>query len=138
MRRRDLQRGSISVEFAITMSALIIGFFTLMIGAGRIMQQENDVRSAAQAAARAASLRDSYVQAEIDVEAIVATNLSESGVTCEAQRAEIMSPPSRFVPGGVVSVEVECVARPVGTFGLPANTYSYTATEVIDVFRSEP
>lgn len=136
--RSRSDRASISVEFAITMSALIVGFFTLMIGAGRIMQQENDVRSAAQAAARAASLRDGFQAASDDVEAIVATNLAESGVTCEAQRAEIVSSAADFVPGGVVTVRVECVARPVGAVGLPANTYSYEASEVLDIFRSQP
>lgn len=135
---RWAERGSVSVEFAITMSALIIGFFTLMIGAGRVMQQENDVRSAAQAAARGASLRDGFGDAEQDVASIVARNLSESGVSCESQRAEIVSSVVDFVPGGAVTVRVECVARPIGSFGLPANRYYYEATEAIDLYRSQP
>lgn len=141
IRCRDPQpaeTGSVSVEFAIVVSALIVGFFTLMIMAGRIMQQENDVRSAAHSAARAASLRDSYATAQADVDAIVARNLSASGVTCESQTASIVSGVGDFVPGGVVTVEVECTARPVGGLGLTANRYSYRASEIIDVYRGQP
>ncbi len=130
--------GSVSVEFAITMSALIISFFTLLIGAGRVMQQENDVRSAAHAAARAASLRDGFADAQVDEDRIAAQNLSESGVSCEDQVAMIVSSAADFVPGGAVTVRVECTARPVGMLGLPANRYRYEATEAIDVFRSQP
>ena len=134
----DRSAGSVSVEFAITMSALIIGFFTLVIGAGRVMQQENDVRSAAHAGARAASLRDTIGDARDDVAAIVAQNLRESGVSCEASRADIVSSPADFTPGGAVTVRVECTARPVGVLGLPANLYFYEATEAIDLYRGEP
>ncbi len=138
LRRRRDERGSVSIEFAIIMSALIVGFFSLMIVAGRIMQQENDVRSAAHAGARAASLRNTYDDAAADVTAIVATNLTDSGVTCEAQNIAIVSGRDVFVPGGWVTVRVECTARTIGTLGLPANRYWHEATETIDVYRGEP
>ncbi len=130
--------GSVSIEFAIVMSAVIVGFFSLMIMAGRIMQQESDVRSAAHAAARAASLRDDFAVAEADARAVASRNLAESGVTCSGQSITIVSAPGDFEPSGVVTVRVECTARAVGAFGLPANLYWYEATEVIDDYRGAP
>lgn len=120
------------------MSALIVGFFTLMIMAGRIMQQESDVRSAAHAAARAASLRDNIDDARADAMAVAAQNLVDSGVVCEGQNTRIVSAPGDFIPSGVVTVRVECTARAVGSLGLPANFYWYEATEVIDDYRGTP
>lgn len=131
-------RGSASIDFAIVMSALIVGFFTLMIMAGRIMQQESDVRSAAHAAARAASLRDDYASATADAITVANRNLAESGVVCESQSTRIVSPEERFEPAGIVTVRVECTARAVGGLGLPANFYYYDATEVIDDYRGGP
>ncbi len=130
--------GSISIEFAIVMSIVIVSFFTLMIGAGRVVSQENDVRSAAHAAARQASLHNTYGDASAAIGAIVDRNLADSGVNCEAQSAAITSAPSDFVPNGFVTVEVICTARSVGGRGIPDNTFSYSATEVIDNFRSTP
>lgn len=131
------EQGSVSIEFAIVMSALIVGFFTLMIMAGRIMQQESDVRSAAHAAARAASLRDDYAAAQDDAVEVANRNLAESGVVCERQSTRIISPEAEFVPAGVVTVRVECTARAVGSLGLPDNYFYYDATEVIDDYRAE-
>lgn len=130
--------GSISIEFAIVMSIVIVTFFTLMISAGRVVSQENDVRSAAHAAARQASLHNSHGEASAAIGPIVERNLSDSGVNCESQSAAVTSGASDFVPNGFVTVEVTCTARPVGSRGIPANTYSYSATEVIDNFRSAP
>ena len=136
-RRSD--RGSVSIEFAIVMTAVILGFFTLIIGAGRVVRQENDVRSATHAAARAASLKNDYATAKADIGSIVAQNLADSGVTCEAHSASIVSGPANFVsPDGFVTVEVSCTARSVGGYGIPANVYSYQATEVIDDYRGQP
>jgi Flp pilus assembly protein TadG len=132
------ERGSVSLEFAIIMGALIVGFFSLLIVAGRIMQQENDVRSAANAAARAASLRDTYQDALTDARAVGAANLTDSGVSCEDQRITIVTPAADFGPGGVVTVRVECTARSIASIGFPANLYWYQATEVIDGFRGRP
>ncbi len=136
--RFQSEDGSISIEFAIVMSITIVTFFTLMISAGRVVSQENDVRSAAHSAARQASLHNTYGDASSAIGDIVDRNLSDSGVNCEAQSAAITSAASDFVPNGFVTVEVTCTARSVGGRGIPANTYSYSATEVIDNFRSTP
>ncbi len=127
-----------SVEFAIVMSAIMVGFFTLMIMAGRIMQQESDVRSAAHAAARAASLRNDFGDAAVDARAVATQNLADSGVVCEGQSVTVVSASSDFVPNGVVTVRVECTARAIGSLGMSANLFWYEATEVIDDYRGAP
>lgn len=131
-------RGSLSIEFAIVMGALMVGFFSLIIVAGRVARQESDVRSAANAAARAASLRDELSAASVDAIAVATTNLADSGVACENQSIAIVSPASEFRPNGFVTVRVECTARSISGLGLPDNVYWYEATEVIEQYRGEP
>lgn len=136
--RADTDRGSVSIEFAILMGALIVGYFTLMIVAGRILQQENDVRSAAQAAARVASLYDTEDEALANATAVALENLSDSGVSCLDQQVSIVAANTDFVPGGRVTIRVECVAGTIGDYGLLADPFVYEATEPIDVFRGDP
>ncbi|MGH1489005.1 MAG: TadE/TadG family type IV pilus assembly protein [Acidimicrobiales bacterium] len=135
-RQRD--RGSVSIEFAIIMSAIIVGFFSLMIVAGRVVRQESDVRSAANAAARAASLRDDFGQARLDAIDVATENLADSGVSCESQLVSIVSPPGEFRPAGFVTVRVECTARSISGMGMSDNLYWYEATEIIEEYRGAP
>lgn len=133
------ERGSASIEFAIIMSALIFGFFGLMIVAGRIMQQENEVRSAAEAAARAASLEPTIADATAAAQTVGLENLADAGVNCKGPTVDIISGAGDFIPGGLVTVRVECTAASLGTLsGLPANDFYYDATEAIDEFRADP
>jgi Flp pilus assembly protein TadG len=132
------ERGSLSIEFAILMGAVMVGFFSLMIVAGRVVRQEADVRSAANAAARAASLRDDYSNAETDAIAVAAQNLADSGVSCASQSVSIVSPAVDFQPGGFVTVRVECSAQTIAGLGRSDNVYWYEATEVIEQNRADP
>lgn len=132
------ERGSVSIEFAILMGALMVGFFSLMIVAGRVVRQENDVRSAANAAARAASLRDDINEARVDAAQVAAENLADSGVSCERQSVSIVSPDSDFRPAGFVTVRVECTARSISGLGLSDNLFWHEATEIIEQYRGDP
>jgi len=132
------ETGSVSIEFAIVMSALLVGYLSLTIVAGRILRAENDVRSAAHAAARAASLRNSYDDAVLDVETVVAANLAGSGVSCQDPEVAVTSDRADFMPGGWVTVRVACTARSLGPANLPDTPYAYEATETIDLYRGEP
>lgn len=127
-----------SVEFAIVGSAVIVMFFSLMIVAGRILQQENDVRSAAQAAARAASLRDNAADAQAVATAVVNENLEQTGVSCDGGATVTLTSIPAHEPGALVRVEVLCTARTLASLGLPSVPYNYRATEIIDVFRGTP
>lgn len=136
--RHTFEEGSISIEFAIVMSALIVGFFSLMIVAGRIVTQENEVRSAAGAAARAASLVDTVADARLAARDVATQNLADSGVNCQSQQIDIVSDPVLFEPGGIVTVRVRCTAGTIALLGLAPNDYSYDSTEVIDAYRGRP
>ncbi len=138
-RGSDSSRGSASVEFAIIMSALIFGFFGLMIVAGRIMNQQNEVRSAAEAAARAASLEPTLGDATAAAQTVGLENLADAGVNCKSPTVLITSAATDFVPGGRVTVTVQCTAASLGTLsGLPDNDFFHEATEAIDEFRADP
>ncbi|MEM7325154.1 MAG: TadE family protein [Actinomycetota bacterium] len=137
-RSGSTERGSASIEFAIIMSALIFGFFGLMIVAGRIMNQQNEVRSAAEAAARAASLEPTLGDAAAAAETVGLENLADAGVNCRNPTVTITSPAADFIPGGLVTVTVRCTASSLGTLSLPDNEFFHEATEAIDVYRADP
>lgn len=132
------ERGTVSIEAAIVFGAVIVGFFGLLLVGGRIVNQENKVRSAAHAAARAASLRATYADAAADVQVVATANLADADAVCDDPRVSITSGPGDFAPGGFVTVEVRCTADTLGVLGLADNEYAYRATEVIDVFRGDP
>ncbi len=137
-RRHDGQRGSVSIEAAIVFAVVMVTFFSLMIAAGRILSSETQVRSAAHAAARAASLEADYGDAVSAATIIGENNLEDAGLVCAgAPSIEVTSDAGRFVPGGLVQVAISCTPD-VLPFGLTPTEYSYEATEVIDEFRSEP
>lgn len=142
VRRRSLgrgERGSVAVETAIVGGAFIVGFFALLLVAGRIVSQENQVRSAAQAAARDASLQASYAEAGAVVGDTVEANLLARQLTCDNLDVQIISSQANFDVDRFVTVEVTCVARSANpVLGVPDNSWTYTATEVIDEFRGDP
>ena len=115
--------------------AILVGFFSLMVAGGRIVNQENKVRSAAHAAARAASLRGTFSDAVAEAEAVASDNLDEAGLVCTEQAITVTSGAGDFVPGGFVTVEVSCTAQVAGVLDLSDNVYTYPATEVIDEYR---
>ena len=132
------ERGAISTEFAIVMAVVLVSFAALAIYGGRVVQAENDVQSAAHDAARAASLERSPGAADAAARAVASRNLASSGVACAGGHT-VGVDLSRFGPGGEVTVTVTCRAdfSDVGTLGVaPSRQYSASATEVIDVYRS--
>jgi len=133
------QDGSVSIEAAIIFAVVMVTFFSLMIAAGRILSSETQVRSAAHAAARAASLEATYGDAAAAAVTTGEANLGDAGVVCteDVPSIEVTSDASRFVPGGWIQVRVACTPD-VLPFGLTPSEYWYEATEVIDEFRSEP
>lgn len=134
---RSGERGSISIEAAIVFAVVMVTFFSLMVAAGRILGSETKVRSAAHAAARAASLEGTYADAVAAAEATALANMADADLVCGDQSIQVTSGAGDFVPGGWVQVEVRCTPQ-VLPFGLTPAEYAYPATEVIDEFRSEP
>ena len=107
---RSDERGAIATEFAVVMAVVLLSFFALVIYGGRVVQAENDVQSAAHAAARAATLEGTPEAASAAAQTVAATNLQRSGVAC-AGGAVVNVDVSLFGPGGEVTVTVTCTAN---------------------------
>jgi uncharacterized membrane protein len=135
-RGRGGQRGSVSIEAAIVLGTVIVTFFSLMIVAGRIMDQQNKVRAAAHAAARAATLHDDYGEAVADAETVALANLADSGIVCVDQDVRVAG--ADFAPDGFITIEVSCTAGLLPLLGMDERRYAYQATEVIDRYRGAP
>lgn len=139
MRRRG-ERGAVSTEFAVVMTGFLTAFMLLIVFAGRVAQAENDVRSAAQEAVRAASLAGSPAQADADARRMAEANLTSSGLSC-SDGLEVAVGLGQFQPGGWVSVTITCRASfsDVARLSVPGTrNFTSTATEVIDTYRSDP
>jgi Flp pilus assembly protein TadG len=131
------ERGSVTTEFAVVVAAVLLGFFALAIFGGRVVQAENDVRSAAHAAARAASLQADPNAGVAAATEVATVNLVASGVVC-ANGLDVVVDTDRFAPGGEVTVQVACDAdfADVGSLGVPGSRiFRASATEVIDLYR---
>lgn len=136
--RRESERGAVATEFAIVMAAILLGFVALAIYGGRVVQAENDVRSAAQEAARAASLEGNAAAADAAARTTAVANLARSGVSCPTP--VIVVDLARFGPGGDVTVAITCTTSfgDVGSLGVAdAQAFSASATEVIDRYRGD-
>jgi len=132
------ERGSVSTEFAIVMAAILLGFMTLAVYGGRVVQAENDVRSAAHEAARAASLEGSPEAADAAARNVAAANLARSGIAC-GPTPTVTVDVSQFAQGGQVTVTITCNASfgDVGSLGVASSqAFQASATEIIDNYRT--
>ena len=78
------ERGSVSTEFAVVMTAFLTSFMLLVVFAGRVSTAENNVQSAAQEAARSASLSGTPESAVAAAQQTAMANLAIAGLTCAA------------------------------------------------------
>jgi Flp pilus assembly protein TadG len=132
------ERGLITTELAVLMFPFIVGCVALVTFAGRISQAEGDVQSAAQEAARAATLTGDAGQAASVARSVAVSNLADSRVAC-AGGIDVDVATAGFAPGDYVTVTVTCTARfsDVAYLRVPGSRdFRYTATEIIDVYRS--
>lgn len=130
------QQGSVAVEVAVVAPALV-ALLLLVVFAGRVAQADGDVRRAAAAAARAASLRQYPSDAEQAAGEAAKANLAASGVACGSLDTFVDT--SRFAPGGAVAVTVRCTASmaEVSLLGVPGHrTFTARSTQVIDRYRA--
>lgn len=134
------ERGSVSTEFAVVMTAFLTSFMLLVVFAGRVSTAENNVRSAAQEAARSASLSGTPESAVVAAQQTAVANLASAGLTC-ASGLDVAVDTAQFAPGGWVAVTVSCDTpfSDVASLAVPGvRTFTGTATEVIDTYRSDP
>jgi Flp pilus assembly protein TadG len=120
--------GDVAVEAAIVVPAVLALLMAGLTVAGRSVQAQNQAGSAAQEAARAASMEQSPSAATAAALAAVDANTTDAvGLTCDSA-VEL----NGLSPGSVIVVEVTCDAALIG--GHRA-TFEAQAVEVVDRFR---
>lgn len=131
--KRD--RGSAATELVVLVPlvALIIGFVIL---AGRLSTAQQDVTSASQDAARAASVRGLAGDPVGRATLAARQTLASRDVTCQQVGVDVDV--TQLRPGGQVSVTVSCTIGLSDVLGLgianASRTVSATATAVVDTY----
>ena len=127
-RRSGSDRGDLAVEAAIVAPVLFFLMFAGLLVAGRSVQARNQAESAAQEAARAASLEQTPGAATEAGRRALEANVSDTvGMDCIA-----VIDAGDLRPGSLVEVQVSCDAE------LAAGrryTFTAAAVEVVDRFR---
>lgn len=129
------ERGSVAVEVAVLAPALV-ALLLLVVFAGRVAQADGDVRRAAAAAARAASMRQASADAVAAAKDTAAENLEASGVACGTLDTSVDT--SRFAAGGTVAVTVRCTASmaDISLLGVPGQrSFVARSLAVVDRYR---
>ncbi|MEU6578209.1 TadE family protein [Streptomyces sp. NPDC046805] len=131
--------GSAAIEAAIILPSLIM-FLCLAIAGGRIVTSGSKIDSAAEDAAREASLHRTAAAAQGAARSAAAESLNDQGITCASTSLRIntggLSVPVGQV--GTVTVTVTCTVNLSDLLlpGVPgAKTLTSTATSVVDQYR---
>lgn len=135
MNRRHGQQGSATTELVLLTPVLLL-LLGFVVFAGRVGGIQQEVLTAADEAARAASLRGDADAARAAAVDAAEANLADAGVSCH--QLTVDGDTSQFRRGGQVRVTVTCAVGldDVAFAGLPGQrTFSATSTEIIDVFR---
>lgn len=128
--------GSSAIELAI-MAVVLITFTLLIVGLGRMTSARFDVTSAANEAARAASLETDSGSAAAAGQAAAARTLRDRGVSCS--RLSVSIDTTDFTVGGSVTAHVECVAdlSDITLIYAPGSrTFSEDAAAPIEQYRA--
>lgn len=131
--------GSAAIEAAIILPSLIM-FLCLAIAGGRIVTSGAKIDSAAEDAAREASIHRTQATAQGAAQSAAAQSLSDQGITCASTSVRVntggLSVPVGQV--GTVTVTVTCTVNLSDLLlpGVPgAKTLTSTATSVVDQYR---
>ena len=131
--------GSAAIEAAIVLPALIM-FLCLAIAGGRIVTSGAKIDSAAEDAAREASIHRTAAAAQSAARSAAAQSLNDQGIKCASTSLSIntggLSVPVGQV--GTVTVTVTCTVNLADLLlpGVPgAKTITSTATSVVDQYR---
>lgn len=133
------QRGSLAVEFAILVPALVL-LFGLIIGGARTWLARSGVQHMAGAAARAASLERSADAAQQMADNLAAQQAAASGIRCRPLSVQLDTQALTQPAGtpGRITARVDCDV-PMGDITVPGwpgtVMVSATATAVVDTYR---
>lgn len=138
---RDRERGSgLAIEGALLGSALLV-LLVLVAAAGRISGAHVPIDSAANNAARAASISRGHDQAYAAAREAAITTLSGQGSSCPEPAVTVDTSGLNSPPGqvGVVHVTVSCTVQLSDLAGLDlpgTRTITAEATSVVDAYRT--
>ncbi|GHA51557.1 MULTISPECIES: TadE/TadG family type IV pilus assembly protein [Streptomyces] len=131
--------GSAAIEAAVILPSLIM-FLCLAIAGGRIVTSGAKIDSAAEDAAREASIHRTAAAAQGAAQSAAAESLNDQGITCASTSVRVntggLSVPVGQV--GTVTVTVTCTVNLSDLLlpGMPgAKTLTSTATSVVDQYR---
>ncbi|WP_449341010.1 TadE/TadG family type IV pilus assembly protein [Streptomyces canarius] len=131
--------GSAAIEAAVILPSLIM-FLCLAIAGGRIVTSGAKIDSAAEDAAREASIHRTAAAAQGAAQSAAAESLNDQGITCALTSVRVntggLSVPVGQV--GTVTVTVTCTVNLSDLLlpGMPgAKTLTSTATSVVDQYR---
>ena len=131
-------RGSAGLG-VVLLTPVVLGLLAFAVLAGRLGTAHQDVVSAAQAAARAASLRQAGSDAATrDAGTAAAATLRSAGTECVSTTVRVDG--SGRGPGGAVTATVSCVVRlaDLTDIALPGQrTVTATAAAPIDYYRGD-
>ncbi|MDX3321143.1 MULTISPECIES: TadE/TadG family type IV pilus assembly protein [unclassified Streptomyces] len=137
--RARSDEGSVAIEAAIILPVLIM-FLCMAIAGGRIVISGAKIDSAAEDAAREASIHRTTASAQGAARAAASESLKDQGITCASTSVDIntggLSVPVGQV--GTVTVTVTCTVNLSDLLlpGVPgAKTLTSTATSVVDQYR---
>ncbi|WP_240643972.1 TadE/TadG family type IV pilus assembly protein [Antribacter gilvus] len=136
--RRD-ETGNVAVNTAVIFPVLLlVGLMLIM--AGRLILAEGVVQSAANEAARSASISRTAAVAAAQAQTTATTTLANSNVRCARTTVQPNTQAFQLPLGetGTVQVTVACVV-PLADLGLPgvpgSRTITATGTSVLDAYR---
>lgn len=130
------EEGSLTVELVILIPVLLLLAITSLVF-GRVSEARQQVVEAARAAAESAAVQPSPQSAESGAADAAMASVTDRGPTCA--QAEVITDVNHFVPGGYVTVTVECqvALSDLAVPGLPGSTtVQATSTAPIDPYRS--
>jgi Flp pilus assembly protein TadG len=129
------ERGSAAAELVLVTPFLVL-LLLFAVAAGRLVQARLDVDSAAQQAARAASLARTPAAASAQATQVAQAALAGQSVTCDP--AVITPDTGDFTPGGGVAVTVSCTVHlsDLSLLHIPGSeTITATFTAPVDTYR---
>ncbi|MFC4631786.1 TadE/TadG family type IV pilus assembly protein [Promicromonospora alba] len=133
------ERGNVAINTAVVVPMLLL-IGLLLVMAGRLVLAEGVVQSAANEAARAASISRTVAVADAQARSTATSTLVNSAVSCASTRVMPVTDAFELPLGtvGTITVRVECVV-PLRDLGLPgapgSRTISATGTSVLDAYR---
>jgi Flp pilus assembly protein TadG len=131
--------GSVAVEAAIVLPPLIM-FLCLAIAGGRLVMSGAKIDSAAEDAAREASIHRTAAAAQDAAHAAALESLDDQGIKCASASVSVNTSGLNVPVGqvGTVTVTVNCTVNLSDLLlpGVPgARTLTATATSVVDQYR---